>query len=189
MLMLLALLLTVAGCKQDPVDESLTLTEPDELDLVGTYEIDKLRLPVELADLKLDTRLELMGDGRFNARNIPPSSSGDHAPAANFSHTLTSATGIWNKRKSSILKPAQAPVWGIHLADRPYTAANVNGPRNEWLSVRCTGQAPPFGILFQLGDPDHGYSIHLKRSTPEAISAPELKPTKQRKPQILLPES
>lgn len=187
MLILLALLLAVAGCQQDSVDESLTLAEPDELDLIGAYEIDKIRLPAELAGLKLDTKLELKADGSFNARNIPPSSSGKLLPTANFPQTLISVTGIWNKRKNGHHDPSQPAIWGIHLADRPYTAANINVPRNEWLSVRCTGQTPPYGILFQLGDPNHGYSIHLKRTTPKAIPPPEPKPAMQRKSQILPP--
>lgn len=189
MLMLFTILLAVGGCTQDPVDESLTLTEPDELDLIGAYEIHKLRLPAELADLKLDTKLELNADGSFSARNIPPSSPAELLPTTNFPRTLTSGTGVWNKRKSGLIAPGQPPVWGIHLADRPYTVANINGSRKEWLSVRCTGQAPPYGILFQLGDPDQGYAIHLKRTTPKAIPEPEPKKAKPRKPDIPIPEN
>ena len=91
--MMLVLLFT-AGCGHKPEAESLTVTEPDKLDLIGIYEIDKTRLPAELADLKLDTRLELRSDGTFNARNIPPSVLGELLPTVNFTRSLTSCTGI-----------------------------------------------------------------------------------------------
>lgn len=173
----LALLLT-AGCRHEPELQSLTVTEPNEVDLVGVYEIEKLQLPAELANLKLDTQLELKADGTFSARNIPPSQSGESMPTANFPHTLVSCTGVWSKRKSDPVDPGQSSTWGIYLVDKPYTIANVNGPRREWLSVQCTGQAPPYGILFPLGDPAHGYAIHLKYTNPKANPATEPRPGK-----------
>jgi hypothetical protein len=186
MMMLIMLLLT-AGCEYDPNAESLTITEPDERDLVGVYEIDKIRLPAELADLKLDTRLELKANGTFTARNIPPSPLGELLPTVKFPSTLTSSSGIWSKRKCGYLDPGHHTIWGIYLADKHYTIANANGPRTEWLSVRCTGQSPPYGILFQLGDPDYGYAIHLKCVNAKA-NPHELEPNSTLKNKKLLLE-
>lgn len=175
-MMTLLVLLLASGCKQAPDTESLTLTEPDELDLIGVYEIDKAQLPAELAGLKLDTLLELKSDGTFNARNIPTSPLGEHFPTLKFPQTLTSCTGIWRKRKSGSRDPGHPTTWGVYLANKSYTVANVNGPRLEWHSVQCTGQAPPYGILFPLGDPDPGYAIHLKYTRPKSNLATEPRP-------------
>jgi hypothetical protein len=87
----------------------------------------------------------------FAATNVPPWVL--DTPDTNFFTSLVTTTGKWEKGTLGTLDPGQRTIWGVHLhsSDRkirlPY----------------FTGDKPPYGLIFTLGDPDSGHAVILKR--------------------------
>ena len=51
------------------------------------------------------------------------------------------------------IDPGAHPIWGVYLRD---TAQKMH-------PAHFTGKQPPYGLIFQIGDPDSGYAILMKK--------------------------
>lgn len=164
---LLLLFFVMIGCQYDPHAHLLTLEEPSREDVIGTYVVDYFSLPSELAGKSCEITVELRADGSFSASNIPPW-RGD-IPDAGFFNSLLNGTGRWEIDKMGTLNPREHTIWGIYLRNdtkKPSTAPDVEDDLNRLMSpASFTGQKPPYGLIFQLGDPDRGYAILMKKKS------------------------
>ena len=154
--LLLLCTLLITACQYDPHANLLTITKPNRDDIVGTYVTDRLDMPPGLTRT-VDITVELHADGTFTATNVPPWKLDD--PKDDFFSTLLSGTGRWELATMGQLDPGAHPLWGVYLRD----GANRMAP------AHLTGTEAPYGLIFELGDPDEGYAILLKRKlTPAA---------------------
>lgn len=140
-----------AGCQYDPHAHLLTTTEPAREDVVGVYVVDRFELPPELTGKSAEVVVEFRSDGTFLATNVPPREL--DTPKPDFFESLLHGTGNWEIDKMGTLDPGARPIWGVYLRD----------PAGKMLPARFTGQKAPYGMIFQLGDPDSGYAILMKK--------------------------
>jgi hypothetical protein len=143
--------MTLAGCQYDPHGNLYTTSEPKVEDLVGTYVLDRFDLPMDTSKINCEVIVELNPDGTFTAKNVPP--WGMDEVKTNFFNSLCSGTGKWEKHTSGTLDPGNKSIWGVYLRT----------PDNSLHPADCTGDKPPYGLIFTLGDPDSGYAVLLKK--------------------------
>jgi hypothetical protein len=143
--------LALAGCQYDPHANLYTTTEPMAEDVVGTYVADTFHLPPEVGSTRPEVLVELHADGTFLASNVPPWQLS--SPGTNFFASLLSGSGKWEKGSLGTLDPGNKPMWGVYLR----TTDNRIHPAN------FTGDKPPYGLIFTLGDPDSGHAVILKK--------------------------
>jgi len=143
--------LLLAGCQYDPHASLYTTTEPKTEDVLGTYVLDALHLPSECGSARPDIVVELHGDGTFAATNVPLWKL--ETPGTNFFTSLVSGSGNWEKDTLGTLDPGQKHIWGVYLRT----------PDNRFHPANFTGDKPPYGLIFTLGDPDSGHAVILKR--------------------------
>lgn len=143
--------LALVGCQYDPHANLYTTSEPKAEDIVGTYVLDAFHLPPEVGSSRPDVRIELYADGTFTATNVPPLEFS--TPGTNFFASLLTAAGKWEKDTLGTLDPGQKRIWGIYLR----TSDSKIHPAN------FTGDKPPYGLIFTLGDPDSGHAVLLRR--------------------------
>lgn len=143
--------LVLVGCQYDPHGNLYTTTEPKNEDLVGTYVLDRYDLPYDIAVARNVVEVELRADGTFTATNIPPWKMDE--PDKSFFPSLVSGTGKWEKDTLGTLYPGSKRIWGVYLRT----------PDNRFHPADFTGDRPPYGLIFTLGDPDSGYAVILKR--------------------------
>jgi len=143
-------LILLTGCQYDPHANLYTTSEPKAEDIIGTYVLDRLDLPMDTTKTQCDVMVELHTDGTFTATNIPPGKMED--PGTNFFSELVSGSGKWEKRTLGTLDNSKR-IWGIDLQT----------PDNRFHPASFTGDKPPYGLIFTLGDPDSGYGVLLKR--------------------------
>ena len=55
--------------------------------------------------------------------------------------------------RTIVVDPGAHPIWGVYLRD----------PADKMMPADFTGKKPPYGLIFQLGDPDSGYAILMKK--------------------------
>lgn len=150
---ILLLFLAFAGCQYDPHAHLLTTNEPSREDVVGVYILDRFDMPPELAGKSTEIVVELRADGTFSATNVPPWEL--DTPKPSFFESLLSGTGHWEIGKMGQLDPGAHTIWGVYLRD----------PANKMMPAYFTGEKPPYGLIFELGDPDSGYAILMKKKT------------------------
>ncbi len=150
-LFLILAALVLNGCQYDPHAHLYTTSEPKTQDVVGTYILDLFHLPPEAGSAHPDVVVELRADGTFAATNVPPWAI--EAPSTNFFASLISGTGQWQKDILGTLDPGRKHIWGVRLQ----TSNSRFHPAN------LTGDKPPYGLIFTLGDPDSGHAVILKR--------------------------
>ncbi|MFN0198761.1 MAG: hypothetical protein ACKVT0_18595 [Planctomycetaceae bacterium] len=140
----------LAGCQYDPHGHLYTTSEPKDADIVGTYVLDRFELPADISIAHRDIEVELHVDGTFTATNVPPRNiETDKA----FFASLLSGTGTWEKDAIGTLDPGSKSMWGVYLQT----------PDDRFHSANFTGDQPPYGLIFTLGDPDSGDAVILKR--------------------------
>jgi hypothetical protein len=86
--------------------------------------------------------------------NVPP--AGGDPPDEKFFGKLVTGTGTWKfGTVGSIANGGQPPKqhWGIQF----------NSEACEIMQAGLTGSAPPFGLIFTLGDPDSGHVMFFAR--------------------------
>jgi hypothetical protein len=121
--------------------------------------------------------IELRADGTFSATNVPP---WDEDVDEGFVAALVSGEGRWEKNPMGILDPGERTIWGVALKTleqaefrnrHAKTLANLKKgevfrdfPKAKFSGAALTGQKPPYGLIFTLGDPDSGHVIVLKRT-------------------------
>jgi hypothetical protein len=141
----------LAGCQYDPHAHLLTTTEPRPEDIVGTYVLDRFYLPDDVLIKDRNIKVDLRSDGTFTATNIPPWELKD--PDNKFFSELLSGEGKWEKDVLGRLDPGSKEIWGIYLRSN----------HNKFHPAQLTGEKPPYGLIFTLGDPDSGNAILLKK--------------------------
>lgn len=143
--------LLLAGCQYDPHANLLTTIEPSAEDIIGTYVLDRYDLPESISFRDVDIEVELHNDGTFTAINVPSWKVGE--PDKDFTSTLQSGQGKWEKSILGTLDPGSKHIWGIYLRNED----------NQFLPADFTGDQPPYGLIFTIGDPDSGNAIILKK--------------------------
>jgi hypothetical protein len=151
-IVLLALVLVaLAGCQYDPHADLYTTTEPKTQDIIGSYVLDRYDLPQDISITHRDVEVELHADGTFTATNVPPWKM--EGPDKTFSASLLSGTGKWEKDTLGTVDPGSKRIWGVYLRT----------PGDRFHPAYFTGDKPPYGLIFTLGDPDSGNAVILKR--------------------------
>jgi len=150
-LSLILVSLALVGCQYDPHANLYTTSEPKAGDVVGTYVLDAFHLPPEVGTARPDVVVELRADGAFTATNVPPWELG--WPSTNFFASLLSGDGKWEKGSLGTLDPGQKKIWGVYLRT----------PDNRFHPANFTGDKPPYGLIFTLGDPDSGHAVILRK--------------------------
>jgi hypothetical protein len=153
---LLLLLLVATGCQYDPHAGLYTTVQPRPGDVVGTYRlVEQTVAPGGLGALEgRRCVVELHGDGTFRAEGVPLASADGADPK--FFARLVAATGTWRIESVGSIARVSGPSrthWGIVL----------DGPPERILPAGLTGQEPPLGLIFTIGDPDSGDALLLKR--------------------------
>jgi hypothetical protein len=151
LLMLVVATLVWTGCQYDPHANLYTTSEPKAADIVGTYVLETLHLPPAVGSAPKDVLVVLRGDGTFAATNVPPWVL--DTPGTNFFTSLVTTTGKWEKGTLGTLDPGQRRIWGVQLHS---SDPKIHPPY-------LTGDKPPYGLIFTLGDPDSGHAVILRR--------------------------
>jgi hypothetical protein len=147
---LFALALLLTGCQYDPHADLYTTNEPNTDDIAGTYVLDKFDLPMDSSKAPHDVEIEIRRDGTFTATNIPPWKMGE--ASTNFFSQLLSGDGKWEKDTVGTRSDSKR-IWGIDLRT----------PDNRFAPAALTGEKPPYGLIFTLGDPDSGQAVLLRK--------------------------
>ena len=143
--------LAVVGCQYDPHANFYTTNEPKAEEVVGTYVLDAFHLPPEVGSSRPAVVVELHADGTFAATNVPPWELG--TPGTNFFTSLLTATGKWERDALATLDAGQKHIWGVQLRT----------PDSKIHPAYFTGNKPPYGLIFTLGDPDSGHAVILRK--------------------------
>jgi hypothetical protein len=139
------------GCQYDPHAHLLATSKPLAKHIPGTYVVDRIYLPERTANKKLDMKVEIREDGTFTATNIPPWNLDE--PDKDFLSVLQSGQGKWEISEMGTLDPGSHQLWGIYFRTND----------NRFHPANFTGNKPPYGLIFTLGDPDSGHAIILKK--------------------------
>ncbi len=153
--------LLLQGCQYDPYAHTFTTEKPQPSAVVGRYVL-KEQTVVSGGLSAMQGRscvVELAADGTFKATNAPPHWHG--GPAVSSLDLLVSGSGTWRLDELGTVaggfrKPR--PCWGIVLESR---GAYVLEP------AKLTGDKPPYGLLFTIGDGDAGTVMILEKETLE----------------------
>lgn len=141
----------ICGCQYDPHAHLLATTKPNPSEVVGTYVLDSSVLPSWVEKVP-EVTIELHADGTFIGRNIP--SDWNDAPDKKFLTTLVDCKGIWEIRQNGEMDD-NSKIWGVYLYAGEKTV----------LPPDFTGKYPHLGLIFELGDPDCGYALLLKKKS------------------------
>ncbi len=146
-----------AGCQYDPHAHLYTTTEPKTEEVVGTYVLKDFHLPREVGSARPEVTVELRADGTFTATNVPPWQL--DTPGTNFFALLLSGTGKWEKDTLGAVSSGRKSksIWGVYLR------MPDDGTHPRMHPANFTGDKPPYGLIFTLGDPDSGHAVILKR--------------------------
>lgn len=152
----LSLLLLIQGCQYDPYAHLFTTEKPEPADVVGRYVLtDQTVVAGGLSTMnEKSCVVELQADGTFTAANVPPWELG--SPPASLLSKLLSGSGTWRIDSVGSVDDGWGPLkthWGVYLDSRDA----------KMMPVGLTGQAPPYGLIFTLGDPDSGTVMILAK--------------------------
>jgi hypothetical protein len=155
--LLFALMLLGQGCQYDPQAHLYTTAKPQIPDVVGRYILMSQTITRDgLAAFQgRACVVDLRTDGTFTATNVPPWEMG--APATNFFSTLLTGSGTWRIDSVGGVDDGSRPIktcWGIYL----------DSQTGKMMPVGLTGQKPPYGLIFTMGDPDSGDAMILERA-------------------------
>jgi len=156
-----ALMVLAQGCQHDPYAHSFTTEKPQADDVVGRYVLTKQTV-VSGGSSAMQGRpcvVVLAADGTFKATNVPPYERG--APPISSLDALVSGSGTWQLDQVGSIGGGfskQKPHWGVWLTARGRPVA----------SPGFTGDKPPYGLIFTIGDGDAGTVMILERAEPSA---------------------
>jgi hypothetical protein len=153
----LAILLVSSGCQFDPHAHLYTTARPRPSDVKGTYTLTEQTVtPDGLSALgNKPCFIELREDGTFLARNVPPTTTDGETP--DFFSRLVSAEGRWHIDSVGSISMGSGPSktrWGIRL----------DSQSSDIRPVGLTGDKPPYGLIFTIGDPDSGDAFLLLKT-------------------------
>lgn len=147
--------LLLAGCQYDPFASRYATKKPDAEDVAGRYELVKQTVKTQ-GPVALEGRpcfVELRADGTFTATNVPPWTL--DTPGTDFFQSLISGTGTWRIAKVGLLDNGLGKtktIWGVYLDSK----------QAKFMPANLTGNKPPHGLIFGLGDPDAGQAMILE---------------------------
>ena len=149
---ILLLLYLLAGCQYDPHAHLYTTHKPAKRDVAGHYFLSNQTITDEgLSALKgMSCTIDLRNDGTFTVNRVPPDIQ--NSPSQELFNKLVSGSGTWNIDFIGV-GSGETTYWGIQFDSQTY---NIH-------SAHLTGEKPPFGLIFTLGDPDSGYSMIFER--------------------------
>jgi hypothetical protein len=99
--------------------------------------------------------VELAADGTFSATNVPPFVFG--APPITLLSSLVSGKGTWRLDSVGGVGNGTGKTkthWGVHLDSQ---SPQIDSPG-------FTGDKPPYGLIFTIGDPDSGTVMILEQA-------------------------
>lgn len=150
----IAVLLSTVVCVTPNLDtENFVREQPAEADLVGTYkliETSQQLIEEEGGYEPRDISVKLAADGSFEIKNIPDWWWDSFGKA---SGSFGSGTGTWKIVAHQQWWDVQ---FDIEEGDIPYGGT----------SVPIAGEAPPYRLWFQVGDPDLGRAMIFERISP-----------------------
>jgi hypothetical protein len=152
--------LFLQGCQYDPYAHTFTTAKPETSAVAGRYVLTKQTV-VSGGLTSPQVRpcaVELAADGTFTATNVPPRRQGGLPPSSlDF---LVSGSGTWRLAELGTVAGyfrKGKRYWGVVLESR---GAYVLEP------ARLTGDRPPYGLIFTVGDGDAGAVMILQREEP-----------------------
>lgn len=153
----LSLVAACSGCQFDPHADLYTTVRPQPADVVGTYRLTRQTVtPDGLAALKgRPCVVELRDDGTFVAGNVPLATVAGATP--DFFSRLVSTSGTWRVDGIGAVassRQSSETHWGVVFDAGP----------TRMMSAGLTGQKPPYGLIFTLGDPDSGDALILEKA-------------------------
>lgn len=145
------------GCQYDPYAHTFTTEKPQTNGVVGRYVLkDQTVVKGGLSAMQgRPCAVDLAADGTFVATNVPPFVFG--APPVTSLSSLVSATGTWRLNSVGGIDNGTGKIkthWGAHL--------DSQSPQIQ--SPGFTGDKPPYGLIFTIGDPDSGTVMILERA-------------------------
>lgn len=146
-----------AGCQFDPYAHLYTTVRPAPVNVVGKYRLTRQTVtPDGLAALKgKPCVVDLREDGTFDASNVPPPMVSGNTP--DFFSRLVSVSGTWRlDGVGSVGSGGRSSQgrWGVAFDADP----------TKVMSAGLTGEQPPYGLIFTLGDPDSGDVLILEKA-------------------------
>jgi hypothetical protein len=156
-LLCVATMLLLQGCQYDPYAHTFTTDKPQTNAVVGRYVLkDQTLVSGGLAAMHgRPCVVELAADGTFVATNVPPGVFG--APPISSLNSLVSGKGTWQLASVGGVDNGTGKIkthWGVHLESQ---APQIDSPG-------FTGDRPPYGLIFTVGDPDSGTVMLLERA-------------------------
>ncbi len=153
----LTILLLAQGCQYDPYAHLYTTEKPQTADVAGLYMLASQTVTQGgLAAFQgKPCLIYLQADGTFTATNVPPWELG--STGTNFFSSLLTASGTWRIDSVGSIDNGNGSLkthWGVYL----------DSPSAKIKPVGLTGQKPPYGLIFTLGDPDGGEAMILERA-------------------------
>jgi hypothetical protein len=145
------------GCQYDPYAHTFTTEQPQTNAVVGRYVLrDQTVVSGGLSAMQgRPCVVELSADGTFVATNVPPFVFG--APPLNSLSSLVSDRGTWRLDSVGGVDNGTGKIkthWGAHLDSQSF----------QIQSPGFTGNKPPYGLIFTIGDPDSGTVMVLERA-------------------------
>ena len=150
-------LVLLLGCQYDPYAHTFTTEKPQTNDVVGRYVLNGQTI-VSGGLSAMQGRncfVELAADGTFVATNVPPFVFG--APPITSLSSLVSGAGTWRLESVGGVDSGTGNIkthWGVRLESQPI----------QFDAPGFTGDKPPYGLIFTIGDPDSGTVMILERA-------------------------
>jgi len=153
----LVVMALLQGCQYDPYANTFTTEKPQTNAIVGRYMLkDQTVVSGGLSAMQgRPSFVELAADGTFVATNVPPFVFGAR-PITSLS-SLVSGRGAWQLDSVGGVENGTGKIkthWGVHLGSQ---SPQIQSPG-------FTGDKPPYGLIFTIGDPDSGTVMILERA-------------------------
>jgi hypothetical protein len=178
---MLAFVLLVSGCG-DPYATDFTRGKPDPNEIPGLYAMtpSTLRMVRERMNYPaVDTMLVLRSDSTFELKNMPDCWAG---LSGNPNGRFDNGKGTWSIRERTTagkinwweidlnfensLGITSVKPWDYTITERDGTVKVIDGRTQRYgHSANLIGQAPPYVIRFNVGDPDSGVGLEFEKKS------------------------
>jgi len=146
------------GCQYDPFVARLTAQRPRAEDAVGRNKLTEQTVTdggLPALNGKASAVILLAG-GKSTASNVPAAPYETGLPDAGFFRTLVSGSGTWRIDEAGGGPGGSGQkliFWGV----------SFQSPAADIKEATFTGDKPPYGLLFTIGDPDGGHATICER--------------------------